>query len=142
MLIKTAVDIRYSEITPKDIYINRRRFLAGVPAAFLGARARLAGTTLPNTKSAFSTVEKQNSYQDVSTYNNYYEFGTDKSEPARVRQELQDRALDGQRGRRRAPSRASSAWKRSWRWRRWKSASTGIAAWRPGRSWCRGSAIR
>ena len=71
--------------------MNRRKFLAGVPAAFLGARellspsARaLAGTKLPNVQKSKYTVgdEKVNSYQDVSTYNNYYEFGTDKSEPA------------------------------------------------------------
>ena len=90
MLIKKPADIRYSEITPKHIYMNRRSFLAGVPAAFLGARellspsARaLAGTKLPNVqKSKYTVSDKQNSYQDVSTYNNYYEFGTDKSDPA------------------------------------------------------------
>src|ERR1035441_97433 len=82
MLIKKPADIRYSEITPKHVYMNRRSFLAGVPAAFLGARA-LAGTKLPNVqKSKYTVNEKQNSYQDVSTYNNYYEFGTDKSDPA------------------------------------------------------------
>jgi sulfoxide reductase catalytic subunit YedY len=83
MLIKKPADIRYSEITPKHIYMNRRNFLAGVPAAFLGARELLAGTKLPNVqKSKYTVAEKQNSYQDVSTYNNYYEFGTDKSDPA------------------------------------------------------------
>jgi sulfoxide reductase catalytic subunit YedY len=82
MLINKPTDIRYSEITPKHIYMNRRKFLAAVPAAFLGARA-LAGTKLPNVqKSTYTVAEKQNSYQDVSTYNNYYEFGTDKSDPA------------------------------------------------------------
>jgi sulfoxide reductase catalytic subunit YedY len=82
MLIKKPADIRYSEITPKHIYMNRRSFLAGVPAAFLGARA-LAGTKLPNVqKSKYTVSDKQNSYQDVSSYNNYYEFGTDKSDPA------------------------------------------------------------
>jgi sulfoxide reductase catalytic subunit YedY len=70
--------------------MNRRSFLAGVPAAFLGARELLspsaramAGTKLPNVqKSKYTVDEKINSYQDVSTYNNFYEFGTDKSEPA------------------------------------------------------------
>jgi sulfoxide reductase catalytic subunit YedY len=65
------------------MYMNRRKFLAGVPAAFLGARELLAGTKLPNVqKSKYTVDEKINSYQDVSTYNNYYEFGTDKSEPS------------------------------------------------------------
>ena len=90
MLIKKAVDIRYSEVTPKALYFNRRKFLAGVPAAFLGAREllspskrALAGTKLPSlAKSPFSTPEKENSYNDATHYNNYYEFGTGKDEPA------------------------------------------------------------
>lgn len=83
MLIKNAPDLRYSEITPKSIYLDRRKFLAAIPAAFLSARALLAGTKLPNIgKSPFSTTEKQNSYKDVATYNNFYEFGTGKDEPS------------------------------------------------------------
>jgi sulfoxide reductase catalytic subunit YedY len=90
MLIKKPADIRYSEVTPKALYVDRRKFLAGLPAAFLGARellspaARaLAGTRLPDlAKSPFSTSEKENSFNDVSHYNNYYEFGTQKEEPA------------------------------------------------------------
>ncbi len=82
MLIKQPADIRYSEITPKSIYLNRRKFLAAVPAAFLGARA-MAGVKLPNlAKSPFSTTEKQNTYQEVTTYNNFYEFGTQKNQPS------------------------------------------------------------
>jgi sulfoxide reductase catalytic subunit YedY len=84
MLIKEPADIRYSEITPKSVYLNRRKFLAGVPAAFLGSRKRLkAGEKLPNlAKSPFSTTEKPNSYNDVTHYNNFYEFGTSKNQPA------------------------------------------------------------
>ena len=82
MLIKNAAGIAYSEVTPKDVYINRRRFLAGMPAAFVGARALLAGTPLATTKSAFSTTEKQNTYKEVTSYNNYYEFGTDQESVA------------------------------------------------------------
>jgi sulfoxide reductase catalytic subunit YedY len=82
MLIKKSADIRYSEVTPKALYFNRRKFLAGIPAAFLAARAR-AGTKLPDlAKSPFSTSEKENSYNDVTHYNNYYEFGTEKDQPA------------------------------------------------------------
>jgi methionine sulfoxide reductase catalytic subunit len=83
MLIKKAPDIRYSEVTPKTLYLNRRTFLAGIPAAFLGARALLAGTKLPDlAKSPFSTSEKENSYNDVTHYNNFYEFGVPKDQPA------------------------------------------------------------
>ena len=96
MLIKKPADIRYSEITPKHVYLNRRNFLAGIPASFLGARellspaARaLAGTKLPNiSKSKLSTDEKPNSYKEVSTYNNYYEFGTQKEQPAQNAQKF------------------------------------------------------
>ena len=91
MLIQNSADIRYSEITPKSIYLNRRKFLAGIPAAFLAGREllspsgrALAGTKLPNlAKSPFSTTEKQNSYNDVTHYNNFYEFGVPKDQPAR-----------------------------------------------------------
>ena len=91
MLIRKPADIRYSEITPKQIYINRRKFLAGVPAAFLAARellspsARaLAASPIPNlVKSPLSTTARRvNTKQDVTHYNNYYEFGTDKEQPA------------------------------------------------------------
>ncbi|MCX6629658.1 MAG: hypothetical protein NTW28_18730, partial [Candidatus Solibacter sp.] len=65
MLIKKPADIRYSEITPKHIYMNRRNFLSGVPAAFLGARellspsARaLAGTKLPGVQKSKYTVDE------------------------------------------------------------------------------------
>ena len=90
MLIKKSADFRYSEITPKSVYLNRRKFLAGIPAAFLAGREllspsgrALAGTKLANlVKSPFSTTEKQNTYDQVSHYNNFYEFGTRKDQPA------------------------------------------------------------
>jgi methionine sulfoxide reductase catalytic subunit len=92
MLIKEAADLRYSDITPKSVYLNRRKFLAGVPAAFLAARemlspgrARAAG--LGNlAKSSFSTTEPVTSPEIVTHYNNFYEFGTGKDEPARYAQ--------------------------------------------------------
>jgi sulfoxide reductase catalytic subunit YedY len=90
MLIQKPADIRYSEVTPKSVYVNRRKFLVGVPVEFLGARELLApsvraqaGAQLPNlVKSPFSTTEKANSYNDVTHYNNFYEFGTGKQQPA------------------------------------------------------------
>src|SRR5260370_39442280 len=99
MLIKKAGDILYSEITPKDIYMNRRKFLAGVAAATgaatLGARsvsewlepphvfADETSKLGPLAKSPFSTDEMQTPSKDATHYNNYYEFGTDKSDPSR-----------------------------------------------------------
>ncbi len=84
MLIRKPGDIPYSEVTPKSVYFNRRAFLAGVPAAFLTSRLARAGAKLPNLgKSPLSVAgEKITPYNDVATYNNFYEFGTDKSEPS------------------------------------------------------------
>jgi methionine sulfoxide reductase catalytic subunit len=80
MIIRTQSGLRYSDVTPKAAYVNRRRFLAG--AAGLGSMA-WAGTKLDGVKkSPLSTSEKMTPYQDVTTYNNYYEFGTSKDEPA------------------------------------------------------------
>ena len=84
MLIQKQADLRYSDVTPKDLYLNRRKFLVGLPAAFLGAREALsprgaAAAALSNLgKSPYSTTEKPNTYKEVTNYNNYYEFGTDK----------------------------------------------------------------
>ena len=93
MLIKKAADFRYSEITPKSVYLNRRKFLAAAPAAFLAAREALSPrprrppATLPNlTKSPFSTTEPVTSNEIVTHYNNFYEFGTGKDEPAEYAQ--------------------------------------------------------
>jgi sulfoxide reductase catalytic subunit YedY len=86
MLIRKSGDIPYSEITSKAVYLNRRTFLAGVPAALLASRSARAGTKLPNlVKSPLSTTgEKTTPYNDVTTYNNYYEFGTQKDQPAQL----------------------------------------------------------
>src|SRR5258708_18745819 len=95
MLIKKPSDIASSEITPRGLYLNRRNFIAGagaVAAAALASRqlgrvlspadSVLAGTKLDYTKSSFSTSEKETPLKDITHYNNYYEFSTDKYEPA------------------------------------------------------------
>jgi sulfoxide reductase catalytic subunit YedY len=84
MLIRRPPDIRSSEITPKSAYLRRREFLGG--AAALGVAAAMpfgsAWAALPATKSPFSTDEPQTPLKDVTSYNNFYEFGTDKDDPA------------------------------------------------------------
>jgi len=78
MLIRKPLPIPYSEVTPRSAYLNRRRFLAAALAV-----PALAGEKLPGVKkSPFSTTEKLTPYNDVTTYNNFYEFGTAKNEPA------------------------------------------------------------
>lgn len=86
MLIRRGPDIKASEITPKEIYLSRRHLLGGMAGAGLiaglgGAKAHAAPLTAA--KSTFSTAETPTSLKDITSYNNFYEFGTDKSEPAR-----------------------------------------------------------
>jgi sulfoxide reductase catalytic subunit YedY len=91
MLIQRAPDIRNSEITPKQLYLSRRSFLAGlsVAGAALAAGNVLADSKLSGiAKSPFSTTEKVTPYNDVTHYNNYYEFGTGKDQPASLAQKL------------------------------------------------------
>ena len=105
MLIKKAEDVRSSEITPKSLYLNRRKFLAEV--AMAGAAATigvgLKETIAPSTsvlagnkidgiqKSPLSTTETVTPYKDVTHYNNYYEFGTEKDEPAELAKNFRTR---------------------------------------------------
>src|SRR3984885_13703823 len=82
--------IRYSQVTPKSEYLNRRRFLASAAAAAFGANAGFAGTRLTGvTKSPFSTTEPVTPYEAITGYNNYYEFGTGKGDPAKNAQKFQ-----------------------------------------------------
>jgi sulfoxide reductase catalytic subunit YedY len=84
MLIRKPGDLRYSDVTPKPVYLNRRAFLAAVPAAFAAARGARAASALPGvTKSPFSTTEPVTPSNIATRYNNFYEFGTSKNEPAK-----------------------------------------------------------
>ena len=87
MLIRKPADLRHSDVTPKQFYLNRRRFLAaGSAIAGAWALPTPAGATmkLANvTKSSYTVNEKITPLADITSYNNYYEFGTDKEEPAR-----------------------------------------------------------
>ena len=97
MLIHKASDLTYADVTPKSVYLDRRKFLQamGIASATAVVGQRLFEVAAPSenvfagtkfsgvVKSPFSTTEKQNSYEDVTHYNNFYEFGTDKSDPAK-----------------------------------------------------------
>jgi methionine sulfoxide reductase catalytic subunit len=96
MLICKPTDLTYADVTPKSVYLNRRRFLQamGIAGAVGIAGRRLFELAVPSriafaatkfsglVKSPFSTTEKVNSFEDVTHYNNFYEFGTDKGDPA------------------------------------------------------------
>jgi sulfoxide reductase catalytic subunit YedY len=78
------VGLRYSSVTPKSVYLSRRRFLAGASAAFgFAGGISFADSKLNSVKSPLSTTEKPTPYAAVTGYNNFYEFGTDKGDPAR-----------------------------------------------------------
>jgi sulfoxide reductase catalytic subunit YedY len=93
MLIQRASDIRSSEITDERIYGDRRRFMKA--AGMLMAGVTLSGfpalqpppggdgdDPVIKPKGPYDTTEKLTPYKDVTSYNNFYEFGTDKSDPA------------------------------------------------------------
>jgi methionine sulfoxide reductase catalytic subunit len=114
MLIKKPDVIPSSEITPQSTYLNRRAFLTGAAiasaAAVTGVAFRdLAAPSLTAQanakidglqKSSFSTTEKETPYKDVTNYNNFYEFSTDKYEPAGLAKNFKTRpwtvTIDGE----------------------------------------------
>jgi sulfoxide reductase catalytic subunit YedY len=97
MLIRKPGDIKSAEITPKELYVNRRQFILAASASAISTGALLGGIGLGASpreahareklkdirKSSYSTTEKTNSFKDITTYNNFYELGTDKGDPAR-----------------------------------------------------------
>ena len=91
MLIKRAPDVRASDITDEAMYLDRRRFItrAGIGLAALGAGAPL--TALSDRGGVSQGDDKLTPYEDVTTYNNFYEFGTDKDDPAKNAHTLRTR---------------------------------------------------
>lgn len=101
MLLRRRPDLSYADITPKETYFNRRKFLKamGITGALAFAGRNLLtlaspprsvhAANFPNLiKSSFSTTEKQNSFEDATHYNNFYEFGVDKDQPAKNSQKF------------------------------------------------------
>jgi methionine sulfoxide reductase catalytic subunit len=94
VLIKKSDGIRSSEITPQALYLNRRKFLAGVGAGAIAAGLGMKELLSPSAsalanekidglqKSPFSVSDKITPIDIVTHYNNYYEFSTEKEEPA------------------------------------------------------------
>ncbi len=97
MLIKRPADIKSSEITPEAVYNDRRRFMqttAGLALAPLFASAAFA-ESMPNGQKLnylqpkqFASSEPRSTFEQITHYNNFYEFGTDKYSPAELAQKL------------------------------------------------------
>ena len=86
MLIKRPSDIAPSTITPRDVYLRRREFMAGAAGLALAAVAPTGVGAAPLTaaKSPLSTTdEPATPVKDITSYNNFYEFGTGKDDPAK-----------------------------------------------------------
>ena len=118
MLIKKPADLRESDVTPEALFLKRREFMAaaGVTAAavatngigvfgnedIVAAQNPKAQKLTNLKKSQYDTDEKLNSYKDVTSYNNFYEFGLDKGDPARYAHSLRPRpwsvVVEGQCG--------------------------------------------
>jgi methionine sulfoxide reductase catalytic subunit len=112
MLIKvrSRSDVGSCEITPRAVYLDRRRFLAaaaaaGATAAFPDIIAAQAAEGMPPSrlegisKSRYSTEEERTPLDAITRYNNFYEFGSDKEDPARYAPKMKSRpwtvAIDG-----------------------------------------------
>ena len=101
--MRRRTHIRPSEITPESAWRSRREFIAGLAGAALGSVVPAARATevftvnlverpldfKPNPR--YSTTEKRNSLAEITGYNNFYEFGTDKSDPAENAHRLRPR---------------------------------------------------
>src|SRR5271156_2353659 len=103
MSVRKSPDLTYADITPKSTYLNRRNFLRAMgiagtaavagealwklasPSQIVHATTKLTGVI----KSSYNTDEKQTPYDDVTHYNNFYEFGVDKTDPAKNAQKFQ-----------------------------------------------------
>lgn len=86
-------DIAPSEITPQEVFERRRQLLAAAAGASLlgalpSARAQLTGTALASTPGPFSTMQAPTPAKFVTEYCNFYEFGTDKSDPSKYAPKL------------------------------------------------------
>ena len=84
MLIRSAPDLRECDVTDRALYLDRRRFLALGAAAALFPVGRAGAAPLDYARGVVTLDDKPTSFEAASTYNNYYEFGTDKADPART----------------------------------------------------------
>ena len=140
--IRCASEPKSSEITPKSLYMDRRRFLTAAAGFAAGSISFAAAAKLDGiVPGPYGTDEAQTPYEAASKYNNFYEFGTGKKRPGEAMPirffnpkpwTVSHRRRRGRRPaslRLRGPDQAPSSW---------RSGSTACAASRPGPWSCRG----
>ncbi len=97
MLIKRAPMFKASEITDPKLYFNRREFMAGAAAFVLWPGGTQVAAPPPGQplkagrNEAFSIKDQVTKFESATTYNNFYEFGTDKEDPANLAHTLKPR---------------------------------------------------
>jgi sulfoxide reductase catalytic subunit YedY len=84
MLIKRPDDIPSSEITPEHLYVNRRQFLRSAAVAAVAVAAAPASLAACARDAGAAQDDEPTPLKDVTSYNNFYEYGTGKDDPARV----------------------------------------------------------
>lgn len=100
MLIKLSDSIKSSVITDESLYFNRRRFIQNSAKTVIAVSAGIASAMVPVSanaalnfgkivKSKYDPREDLTPYEDITRYNNFYEFGTDKEDPARLATDFQ-----------------------------------------------------
>ena len=90
---KQSSDIPFSEVTPEHVYHSRREFMKAAAVGAIGAGAGGVLSAMPELEAAqglkstrnskFIATDQLNTFEEITTYNNFYEFGTDKGDPAR-----------------------------------------------------------
>ena len=75
--------LKYSDVTPHNLYLNRRKFVEA-----LGLTSLAFVATPTTAKLSYSTSAKPNTIDEITNYNNFYEFGTSKTDPAKYAHSL------------------------------------------------------
>ncbi len=76
-------DLKWSDVTPKATWMNRRQLMGGVAALAAGSVAGPALASLGAAKTDYGSDLEPSTFEDITTYNNFYEFGTGKTDPSR-----------------------------------------------------------
>ncbi len=83
---RQPVSLKWSDVTPKPLWLNRRALLAGAGALAVAAPTVVRAEVVP--LSPYSTDAKMNTLEEITSYNNFYEFGYGKEDPKAYAQDL------------------------------------------------------